>query len=201
MKKRLGIILLAVVFFITACGQEGLEEGEVEAIKLDSSFYWVVEAFDPDSQVKDKLLNLVNGSGHGQVGGRYRFKIGPLKESFPPQTEGQDFEEVSETTEVVGLNINHASSISGHLPDRAHLIDVRTAEEFNGGHLPGAINIDLNKLSDLAEKEVPAKDDILMVYCRSGARSREAGEILKDLGYRLVFDLGGIQDYDGDLEE
>ncbi len=77
--------------------------------------------------------------------------------------------------------------------DQHLLIDVRTPEEFAGGHIPGAINISVESLPDRLD-EVP-EDVPLVVYCRSGNRSATAGEILVNNGYQPVYDLGGIRDW------
>lgn len=70
------------------------------------------------------------------------------------------------------------------------LIDVRTAEEFGTGSIPGAINIPVQELGRRLEK-VPA-DKPVVVYCRSGSRSASAADLLKRRGYEEVLDLGGI---------
>jgi rhodanese-related sulfurtransferase len=71
------------------------------------------------------------------------------------------------------------------------LIDVRTPEEFNDGHIPGSININVETLANRLD-EIPA-DMPIVVYCRSGNRSATAAKILVDAGFAPVYDLGGIQ--------
>lgn len=71
------------------------------------------------------------------------------------------------------------------------IIDVRTEEEFNGEHIPTAINIHLNDVCDEVEK-LYEKDTKLFIYCRSGVRSRVATSQLALMGYSNVFDFGGI---------
>lgn len=74
---------------------------------------------------------------------------------------------------------------------QAHLlVDVRTAEEFASGHIPGAVNIPLQELEGRLA-EVPA-DSPVVVYCRSGNRSAQAADLLHEAGYTQVYDLGGI---------
>lgn len=73
------------------------------------------------------------------------------------------------------------------------LIDVRTPEEFSGGHIPGAVNISVESLPVRLD-EVPA-DKPIVVYCRTGNRSATAATILVENGYQPVYDLGGIQDW------
>lgn len=75
------------------------------------------------------------------------------------------------------------------------LLDVRTKEEFREGHIEGAVNIPLPKLAYEIEDEVPEKDQIIVLYCRSGVRTLTAAEILKDLEYTKVYDMGGIMSW------
>jgi rhodanese-related sulfurtransferase len=70
------------------------------------------------------------------------------------------------------------------------LIDVRTPEEFNSGHIPGAINIDVQVLPRRMQ-EIPANKAVVL-YCRSGNRSATAAGMLQRAGYGDVYDLGGI---------
>ena len=77
------------------------------------------------------------------------------------------------------------------------LYDVRTAEEYAGGHIPGAINIP----HDVIGRTIPIddKDTAIVLYCRSGNRSGTAYRELKSLGYKNLFDFGGINRWRGDL--
>lgn len=70
------------------------------------------------------------------------------------------------------------------------LVDVRTPEEFAGGHIPGAVNIPVQELQQRLE-EIP-QDTAVVLYCRSGNRSNQAASILGDAGYPEIYDLGGI---------
>lgn len=70
------------------------------------------------------------------------------------------------------------------------LIDVRTPEEFNSGHIAGAINIPVQELPQRLA-EVPTGQPVV-VYCRSGSRSATAAQILDEAGYEAVYDLGGV---------
>jgi len=79
------------------------------------------------------------------------------------------------------------------------LIDVRTQEEYAEGHIPYAINIPLDSIvSDMSEL-LPDKQQILLVYCRSGNRSKQAAAKLSDLGYTNIYEIGGIIDWKGDI--
>ena len=79
------------------------------------------------------------------------------------------------------------------------ILDVRRPDEFAAGHIPNAINVP-NETIDTAEiSELPHKDQLIMVYCRSGRRSKEAAEKLVKLGYTNIVEFGGILDWKGDI--
>ncbi len=75
------------------------------------------------------------------------------------------------------------------------LLDVRTAEEYELGHIAGALLIPHNDLVDRAEIELADKSKTILLYCRSGNRSATAAKLLKDLGYTAIYDFGGIIDW------
>ena len=75
------------------------------------------------------------------------------------------------------------------------IIDARTEEEFAEGHIENAILIPEYEIKDRAEKELPDKDALILVYCRSGRRSKIASEELVKLGYTNVKEFGGIIDW------
>ena len=75
------------------------------------------------------------------------------------------------------------------------IIDARTDEEFAEGHIEGAILIPEYEIAERAEKELPDKNALILVYCRSGRRSKIASEELIKLGYTNVKEFGGIIDW------
>ena len=75
------------------------------------------------------------------------------------------------------------------------VLDVRTEEEFNEGHVPGAIRLEAEDFPDRAADVLPDKNAVILVYCRSGNRSRTASLLLNDMGYVNVYDFGGIRDW------
>lgn len=79
------------------------------------------------------------------------------------------------------------------------LLDVRTQEEFDEGHIEGAILIPDNEIEARAEVELSDKEATLLVYCRSGHRSKLAAQALVDLGYTRVYEFGGIIDWPYDI--
>ena len=80
------------------------------------------------------------------------------------------------------------------------ILDVRTQEEFDTGHIPGAVLIPNTEIADRAEQELPNKDQLLLVYCRSGNRSKQASQILVELGYTHIREFGGINDWPYEIE-
>jgi rhodanese-related sulfurtransferase len=79
------------------------------------------------------------------------------------------------------------------------ILDVRRPDEFAAGHIPNAINV-ANETIGMAEiPELPDKDQLIMVYCRSGRRSKEASEKLVKLGYTNIVEFGGILDWKGEI--
>ncbi len=83
---------------------------------------------------------------------------------------------------------------------KAVLIDVRTPEEFRVVRIPGSVLIPDYEIKDKIATVVPDKDTTVIIYCRSGNRSRSAAKTLIDMGYTKVFDLGGIIDWPYDTE-
>ena len=81
----------------------------------------------------------------------------------------------------------------------AVLLDVRSPQEYREGHIPGSQNVPLQQL-DKVEEVTENKDTVLYVYCRSGARSRQAVSLLKHIGYTNVHNIGGIAAYSGKVE-
>ena len=82
---------------------------------------------------------------------------------------------------------------------KAIVVDVRSLEEYNEGHIPNAISVPLETIENEAETKLKNKDDLILVYCRSGRRSREAALRLIEKGYTNVIDFGGIQDWNGEV--
>ena len=79
------------------------------------------------------------------------------------------------------------------------ILDVRRADEFAAGHIPGAINVANESIGTDEIPELPDKNQLIMVYCRSGRRSKEAAEKLVKLGYTNIVEFGGILDWKGEI--
>jgi len=83
--------------------------------------------------------------------------------------------------------------------DDVIIIDVRNQDEFVGGHIPGAVLLPAPEIRESAERMLPDKNQVILVYCRSGARSATAARELVSLGYTEVYDFGGILDWHGEI--
>ena len=80
------------------------------------------------------------------------------------------------------------------------ILDARTQEEYDQGHIPGAIVISHEEIAEKAEKVLTDKDQLILVYCRSGRRSKIAAEALVGLGYTNIREFGGIIDWPYEVE-
>ena len=78
------------------------------------------------------------------------------------------------------------------------ILDVRTPEEFRERHIPNAINIPNETIGSEDIQELPDRDQLILVYCRSGNRSKQASGKLAELGYTNIVEIGGINDWTGD---
>ena len=112
---------------------------------------------------------------------------------------GQDTEKKKE---AVYMNITAAEAKKIMDTREGYIIlDVRTQEEYDEGHIPGAIVISYEQIDERAEEVLTDKDQLLLVYCRSGRRSKIAAEALVELGYTNIMEFGGIIDWPYEVEK
>ena len=81
------------------------------------------------------------------------------------------------------------------------ILDVRRPDEYAEGHIPGAINVPNEEIGTAEIPELPDKSQLILVYCRSGRRSKEAAGKLVKLGYTNIVEFGGINDWTGEIEK
>lgn len=79
------------------------------------------------------------------------------------------------------------------------LVDVRRQDEYDTGHIPGAILIPNESIGTEQPEELPDLDQIILIYCRSGNRSKQAAQKLFDIGYTNIYEFGGIIDWTGEI--
>lgn len=98
------------------------------------------------------------------------------------------------------ITMSEAVEIIGNESDYI-ILDVRRPDEFAAGHIPNAVNIPNESIDSNEITELPDKDKLILVYCRSGNRSKQASQKLVKLGYTNVLEFGGINDWEGEIEK
>lgn len=186
---------------LVGCGDIS-ENGTIEGINLGDSGLLITKQSENFYEGDLVKANNYEEFQDLEIGGMYGLKVSnEIYTTVPPSLTITEVLETLEGKERIETTINQGSILLSEYPDRSYLIDVRTQEEFNEGHVPGAINLPLNNLDKSIKSLTINEEDILLVYCRSGNRSKEASSILRDLGYKLVIDGGGVSSYSGQLEE
>ncbi len=127
------------------------------------------------------------------------------------KTENNNIDATNTTTEVKdeeGSNMDNYTSITMDeakeifaTPGDYVILDVRRADEFAEGHIPGAINYANEDISSKVIEGLENLDQVIYVYCRSGRRSKEAASKMVLIGYTNVIECGGIIDWTGDIEK
>ena len=95
------------------------------------------------------------------------------------------------------VNAEQAMKIMSEQSDYI-ILDVRTPSEFDAKHIVGAINIPNKEIGKEELPQLPDKEQLILVYCRSGNRSKQASQKLVDLGYTNIVEFGGIIDWTGE---
>ena len=95
---------------------------------------------------------------------------------------------------TVDAAVRVMESTSGYL-----IVDVRRADEYADGHIPGAVNVPLDDILEGQVDLLPDKEQTLLVYCYAGRRSKTAAEKLAELGYKNAYEFGGIVDWPGEV--
>ncbi len=106
-----------------------------------------------------------------------------------PGTSGkEDYQRIDQETAMRMMALD-----DGHV-----VVDVRRQDEYDAGHIPGAVLIPNESITDTPPEALPDKDQIILIYCRSGNRSRTAAQKLADMGYANVYEFGGINTWPGE---
>lgn len=112
----------------------------------------------------------------------------------PKETEGETMEKNTYTQITMTEAVEMMNTETNYI-----ILDVRTHEEYNEGHIPGAICIPNETIGSEDLSALPDKNQLILVYCRSGNRSKQASEKLVRLGYTNIVEFGGIRDWTGDI--
>ena len=81
------------------------------------------------------------------------------------------------------------------------IVDVRRQDEYDEGHIPGAVLIPSESITDKQPEQLPDLNQVILIYCRSGRRSKEASQKLADMGYTNIYEFGGINTWNGEIEK
>ena len=198
-KKAYLIIVLCLLFVLSlvACGKDNFK---IEAVRLRANSYLIISTDDFSRQIGDLVtISFPDKLEQPPVGSLAGISLSEtIRESYPPQADARAVEIIDEKATVV-TDPDTAERIAWHLGENAFLIDVRTEAEYTEGHISGAILMPPEVIADRLIDEIPDRDAVLLLYCRSGNRSAAAAKIVRELGYSLVIDAGGIIQYSGDL--
>ena len=125
------------------------------------------------------------------------------KEEAKPGETNQPEQTTQSTQAVVeDAYLNITPELAKQLMDTQEdyiILDVRTAAEYDEMCIPGAILIPHDEIEAQAAEKLPNKDQLILVYCRSGNRSKTASETLEKLGYTMIREFGGIEDWPYDI--
>lgn len=113
---------------------------------------------------------------------------------FIPKKTGRN-----KTGNIMKISMSQARDIMRREP-LARIVDVRTADEFRSGHIPKAINIPNETITNVEPKMLPEKSQTILVYCQTGMRAASAARKLAKMGYGRIYNIGGITSWTGDIE-
>ena len=117
---------------------------------------------------------------------------------MPTETPEEPVEDPDAVGNIIYSNMTDIKTIMEENDDYI-IVDVRTFEEYCEGHIPGAINIPNEDIVDVPPERLANKDQMILIYCRSGNRSKQAAEKLLTMGYTNLIEFGGIIDWDGEI--
>ncbi len=103
-------------------------------------------------------------------------------------------------TNTKHIDVGTAKKLMAQNP-RPLVVDVRTQEEYNEGHIPGAILVPIDEIRNGHFEKLEDKNQVLLIYCRTGRRAEDAAEILAEEGYSKVYEFGGIVDWEEDTQK
>ena len=113
---------------------------------------------------------------------------------------GSREEDIKNTASYQQITAEEAKSMMEEQPD-AVILDVREQDEYDAGHIPGAVLLPVGTINqETAASAILEKDTVVLVFCRSGNRSKTASQALADLGYTQIYEFGGIKDWPYEVE-
>lgn len=163
-----------------------------KAIKIVIAGIVVVSVIVVAIIVKQHISITSDGRSVSIIGGA----DGPTSVFLAGKIEGGD----EQMAEYTSITMDEAKDIFMTEGDYI-ILDVRRADEFAEGHIPGAINVANEDILNTEPTELPDKEQVIYVYCRSGNRSKQAAAKLAAMGYSNIIEFGGIMDWTGEIEQ
>lgn len=208
MRRSAKLLSLALALPLIGCAPATDETkaagNEIKALRVDADgLYYITEdgrgVAEGGLQGSLALIAPPDGSPDIALGSyaTFRVKAAPA-ESMPLQLQAESVRPSTDRPAPLSADEGIEARFHRLLGARVHSVDVRTEAEYVEGHVPHARNISSDQLA-LFEQAIPDKEDIVFLYCRSGRRSAQAAAELIAMGYRFVFDLGGVGYYSKEL--
>lgn len=191
--KKIVLMIIAVLFILTGCTKEKniTFEASIESLSEKS-----MTVSTDDNVGFDKAsvgLDTAKIEGELTEGRKVKITIEPeIRETYPVQVTATTIEVIDSSYQ----KISSEKAMEMMQSDNNYIIlDVRTLEEYNEGHIEGSVLLPDYDIKDKAETALKDKEEIVLVYCRSGSRSAAAAKELIDMSYTNVYDFGGIIDW------
>ena len=211
MKKKIAFILMCLLMFVAAAPSVFADSA---LMKEGESF---LDSVPPQYEKAAEVFKRAGLQGDGE--GYYRLALmyeeGLLTAGDPctddlnalGKKKAEEYYKLAaengyeKTTTSAWQSITQDEAKKMMAKDDGHVIvDVRRQDEYDAGHIPEAILIPNESILDSPPEALPDKEQIILVYCRSGNRSKQAAQKLADMGYANVYEFGGINTWDGGIE-
>lgn len=192
--KNIILISLMLICLLVGCTkkQSITFEAQIESVSEQSILVTIKDnelGFDKASVG----INTAKIDGDLTAGKKVNITIQPeVRESYPVQVTATKVEVIEAIYQKITAEEAKEMIDNGEYDV---LLDVRTLEEYNEGHIEGAIVLSHDEVKEKSNTVLPNKEDIVLIYCRSGRRSEIAAKELIAMGYSKVYDFGGIIDW------
>lgn len=175
---------------------------DISGVHIGGKVFYITEVSidGAEDYLANELLSVHYDGDDPALGSLYGFNIeDEIAESYPMQAWATSYEQIAESAGVIAFSLNRVERILTHRPNDSILIDVRNNDEYALGRIVESTNIPLGSLAEQIENFV-TEDSIIIIYGQNNSQSLQAARILVDAGYKLVFDAGSLDSYDGVLE-
>ncbi|WP_154668793.1 rhodanese-like domain-containing protein [Niameybacter massiliensis] len=191
--KKLILMLVILLFVLTGCTKQKNVTFEAQIESVSDQSMMVTTSGDIGFDKASVGLSTAKIKGDLVVGGNVTVTIHPeIRETYPVQVTAIEVEVMDAAYEKISAQQAKEMIDKG---EYGVILDVRTLEEYNEGHIEGATLLPDNEIKNKAEITLYDKEEVILVYCRSGRRSEAAAKVLVEMGYTKVYDFGGIVDW------